>query len=69
MNADFLIAYVVILIYIIYKFKFSDIQMKNWEDFNNWTTNLYNFRPLLFCLIIFIGGTIFIIYTLTKKVF
>lgn len=69
MNIEFILAYILCLGYIVYFLKFSKNKMKSFNDYKNWTLNMYNYRPLMFCLIIFVGGTIFIIYELIKKMF
>lgn len=69
MNVEFVVAYVLCIVYMIYFIKFSKNKIKNFNDYRNWTLNMYNYRPLMFCLILFIGGTVFIIYKLIKKMF
>jgi len=67
MNRDFFIAYIICLIYIIYELKFSKRKYVKGDNPKNWTSNFFRFRPFLFCLIFFIGGTIYIIYNMILK--
>lgn len=67
MNIEFISLYIASLIYVVYKLGVSKTKLKSWNDYNNWTTNFYNYKLFLLCSGIVLFETLGFTYILVTN--